>query len=159
MLKKKSYNTFTSWKKFQPFFPKENRLTKSNLPKEEKCVTDSDCASEEVCTSGMCIKEEASGSSAWLIILIILIVLGGGGAFFYLYFVKSGKFKFKGKSSGSSFDSYKMTRPLPSGPVIPPVKKPVQTVMPRPVFSAPKKVQDDELEKSLKRAEELLFKK
>ena len=35
MSKKKSYQQFDYWKKFQPFFAKKNQLTKDKLPKEE----------------------------------------------------------------------------------------------------------------------------
>ena len=84
-------------------------------------------------------------------IIIILLILGGG-VFFYLKYIKTGKFSFK--------DLFKKK---PKGPIKPTFSYPTQRPLPtmeRPMQKqAPMKKmhEEDELEKSLKEAEKLLY--
>src|SRR3989344_5383869 len=107
------------------------------------CAQDSDCQDNEKCDDkGECVKKFPWGII--LTILIIILVLGGG-AVFYLKFVKTGKlFKPKGSKPRPSFERYSMERPI---------QQPMRTAS----QPSKKSKEEDELEKSLKEAEKLLY--
>jgi hypothetical protein len=127
------------------------------------CSTDSDCSSNEICDGGSCMfvsADEESGGAGWIIVLIIILLLIGGGAYFYVAYVKTGKFKFK---KSVSFDKYKRARAMPARPVInrPSVAaRPTGSTVVKPAPAYKRATKDkgieDELEVSLRKAEELL---
>ncbi len=122
--------------------------------KQPACETDDDCdvSAGETCDNGDCIpKEEKPFPTGLVISIIIILLILGGGAFFYLKYIKTGKFSFK--------DLFKKK---PKGPIRPTFgypTKPLPTMersMQKP--AQPKKMgEEDELEKSLKEAEKLLY--
>src|SRR3989344_94876 len=110
---------------------------------EDSEICPSDCQDNEKCNDkGECVKKFPWGII--LTILIIILVLGGG-AVFYLRFVKTGKlFKPKGSKPRPSFERYSMERPI---------QQPMRTA----AQPSKKSKEEDELEKSLKEAEKLLY--
>lgn len=136
----------------------ENGICTFSTPTAPECTADAECSDGKNCVGGKCItmpKKESESSLAWLWILIILILLIGGGAYFYIYWIKTGKFKF-GKSKGTtSFDDYKKQREtfVSSRPSI---QAPVQQPASRPAAEKPVARKDDELELALKKAEKIL---
>ena len=119
------------------------------------CTEDTDCDADagETCDNGECVAATKGAFPTGLVISIIIILLIlGGGAFFYLKYIKTGKFSFK--------DLFKKK---PKGPIKPTFSYPAQRPLPtmeRPMQKqAPMKKmhEEDELEKSLKEAEKLLY--
>ena len=130
------------------------------------CTSDDDCSIGKICEDELCVKEDESSSGLWVwILIIILILVGGGGAFAYFKFFKGKGFSLGKKKPaskpGMSFANYKSRRPLPGKPVVPPVRAPAGPARATPASRVPIAAyeKDDELEKSLKKAEELLGKK
>ena len=118
------------------------------------CETDDDCDTDagETCDNGECIvKEEKPFPTGLVISIIIILLILGGGAFFYLKYIKTGKFSFKDLFKKKPKGPIKPTFGYPTKP-LPTMERPMQ----KP--TQPKKMhEEDELEKSLKEAEKLLY--
>ena len=123
----------------------ENTKCKKEEAKAE-CSADDDCDNGKICQDGKCIKEEKKKSSLGLIIAIIIILLIiVGGVFFYFKYVRTGKFSFKKKPAEKKIPEYQKYG----------LQTPLQTVQ-RPVQPT-RKLKEDELEKSLQKAEKMLY--
>ena len=126
--------------------------TEAQCEAAPECTSDTDCDSDEICEDGSCVAKEEKKSPLGIIIwIIVIILLLSGLGFFYIKYIKTGKinlskiFKKKKPMPKQSFEQYTVQRPLPS------ISKPVA----RPAQKAGK--EEDELEKSLKEAEKLLY--
>src|SRR3989344_2522243 len=110
---------------------------------ETGCTQDSNCQDNEKCNDkGECVKKFPWGI---IVTILVVILILGGGTVFYLKFVKTGKlFKPKGSKPRPSFERYSMERPI---------QQPMRTAS----QPSKKSKEEDELEKSLKEAEKLLY--
>ena len=110
---------------------------------ETGCTQDSNCQDNEKCNDkGECVKKFPWGI---IVTILVVILILGGGTVFYLKFVKTGKlFKPKGSKPKPSFERYSMERPI---------QQPIRTA----AQPSKKSKEEDELEKSLKEAEKLLY--